>query len=178
MIDIHLNENDMTLARYVARQWIRESQTNGYGNTYQHPQNPKQIWQTNLVGAAGEVAVSKHLGIIYGYRGYDPAAYDVAGCEIRTTLRPNGCLITHPEDKHAPYVLAVAIPGTKYDWHIQLRGWAWLDNCNQPQHWRTDVRFPCYMTPQTALQPMATLPYTNTPQKAAPWDSTLTITNQ
>lgn len=178
MIEIPLNESDMTLARYVSRQWIREAHTNGYAHRYLHPNDPDQTWRTTLLGVTGEVALAKHLGVVYGYRGYDRAAYDVAGCEVRTTLREAGSLITHPGDKPAPYVLAIAVPVAKYDWTIRLIGWAWLNDCNQPQHWRTDVRWPCYMTPQAALQPMATLPYTNTPQEAAQWDSTLTITNQ
>jgi hypothetical protein len=176
-IVVPLGESDMTQARYVARQWIREAHVNGYRHRYLHPNDPDLTWRTTLLGVCGELALAKHLGIVYGYQGYDKSRYDVGGYEVRTTMRVDGCLITHPGDKPAPYVLAIAFPGTKYDWTVELRGWSWLDDANQPGHWRTDVRYPCYMTPQSVLQPMATLP-TTTPRKAATWLSDLTITNQ
>lgn len=92
---------------------------------------------------------------------------DVYGVQVRSTTHARGHLLTHKHDKYAPYVL-VTVERVNYDLvRCTLRGWAWLHECNLPRHWRTIgpdgklLPVPCYMTPQSVLHPIDTLP---TPQ--------------
>lgn len=88
---------------------------------------------------------------------------DVYGIQVRATTHAAGHLITHDRDKPAPYVL-VTIERVNYDLvRGTIRGWTWLHECNQPKRWHTHVngialRKPCYMTSQTLLQPIDTVP--------------------
>ena len=89
---------------------------------------------------------------------------DVFGIQVRATTYPNGHLITHDTDKYAPFVL-ITLDRVNYDLvRGTIRGWAYRHQCNQPKHWRTHgpngepLPKACYMTPQTALQPIDTLP--------------------
>ena len=92
---------------------------------------------------------------------------DVFGIQVRATTYDDGHLITHDKDKSAPYVL-VTLQRVNYDLvHGTIRGWAWRHECNTPSHWRTHgpngqpLRQACYMTPQTVLHPIDTLPIPN-----------------
>ena len=58
------------------------------------------------IGALGEFALAKYLNVYWGYEPYDPKANDVGRYEVRTTPRPDGCLLTRDFDKPAIYVLA------------------------------------------------------------------------
>lgn len=130
------------------------------GFTHRHAwrPDPKEEQQRQLVGHLGEVALAKFLGVTYEWPlEYDAARYDVAGHEVRSTLRFDGSLITHETDKPAPYVLALVHRISYYKFDVVLAGWIPLEEANQPQHWRTDTRAPAYFTPQTALRPIGTL---------------------
>lgn len=91
---------------------------------------------------------------------------DVYGIQVRSTLHANGHLLTRDIDKPAPYVL-VTLERVTFD-HVRgtLRGWAYLHECNKPHRWQTHapngqpLTLPCYMTPQTALHHIDTVPIT------------------
>lgn len=89
---------------------------------------------------------------------------DVYGIQVRGTTYARGHLLTHKSDKPATYVL-VTVQRVNYDLvRCTIRGWAWLDECNIEARWRTKgpdgrtLPAPCYMTPQTALHPIHTMP--------------------
>jgi len=91
--------------------------------------------------------------------------YDVYGIQARSTLHADGHLLTKPNDKPGPYCL-ITVDRKAYDWvECTLHGWQWLHLCNQDANWRTHSPYtgkpmprPCYMTPQSALQPMDSIP--------------------
>ena len=160
-IDIH--EHDLRLCQTLADQRIK-----AWGNRHRNMNialTPKLVKRINRMGVIGELAVAHYLQLDYAWHcdwtgeGKDD---DVHGIQVRATDYGNGCLVTHPDDRHAPYVLVtLAITG-----HMQvtasLQGWLQLEQCNIWDHWRTDVPYPAYFTPQTALHPINTL----TPIKA------------
>jgi len=134
------------------------ARANGQKNRYSWDPTPDEERQRVLVGFLGELALAKFMAVPYEFAlGYDPARYDVAGHEVRSTQRFNGCLITHETDKPAIYVLALVHRISYYKFDVVLAGWIDLLDANTPNHWRTDVRHPAFFTPQTVLHPMGTL---------------------
>jgi hypothetical protein len=92
---------------------------------------------------------------------------DVYGIQVRATTHTYGHLITKPNDKPGPYVL-VTLERVNYNLvYATLRGWAWLHECNIDARWRTHgpngqlLPRSCYMTPQSALHPIDTVPIPN-----------------
>ena len=82
---------------------------------------------------------------------------DINGVQIRSTTWATGHLLTYETDNPGPYVL-VTLNKVHNDLVIAtLRGWQWLDECNQLKWWRTNCRRPAYWTPQSELHPMSTL---------------------
>jgi hypothetical protein len=63
----------------------------------------------DFLGALGELALSKYLGIPYVPTVNTYKQPDVAGYQVRTTTRPDGCLIIRKKDRvEDVYVLVVA----------------------------------------------------------------------
>lgn len=138
----------------------------------------RHAWQPNseeeqrrqLVGWIGELALAKHLKVPYEFAvNYDKTRHDVAGFEVRSTEHFNGHLITYPDDKAAPFVLALVHRISFYKFDVVLAGWIDLADANTPEHWRTDMRAPGYFTPQAALHPMATLRHTKQTRGSNLW---------
>ena len=162
-VRIDLDAHDIRLCQALADERIRK-----YGRQHR-PYNgtltPKKLQRINRLGVMGELAVATYLCLPFSWEcNYTPTSKDddVQGIQVRATDYGNGHLITHPDDKHAPYALVtLAITGPMRV-TASLQGWLPLDECNIWDHWRTDIPYPAYMTPQTALHPIATL----TPIKA------------
>jgi len=118
--------------------------------------DPTKMRAKMVMGFVGEVAVAEYLDaehhLVILQKGHGES--DVQGVEVRSVTNPTHCLITHPHDKPAPFVLALVDVNTAT---VVLRGWLHLRHCNVRPHWRADVPRPAYFTPATALQPMATL---------------------
>ena len=122
-----------------------------------HP-DPQEEQRRQTVGWLGELAVAKHFGVKYEFAtDYDKARHDVAGLEVRSTEHFDGHLITYPDDKPAPYVLALVHRISFHKFDVVLAGWIDLHNANTDAHWRTNMRAPGYFTPQSALHPLSTL---------------------
>ena len=157
-VRIDLDAQDIRQCQALANERIRK-----YGREHR-PYNgtltPEKLIRINRLGVMGELAVAAYLDVPYNWEcNYTPTSKDddVHGIQVRATDYGNGHLITHSDDLYAPYVLVtLAITG-----HMRvtasLQGWAPLDECNIAEHWRTDIPYPAYMTPQTALHPMTTL---------------------
>lgn len=123
-------------------------------------------WDHDIEGAAAELAVSKYTGLPW----YDLADRisalpgDVGHLQVRCTKYDKGQLILHDSDKdNDPFVLVAGISPV-----LKLAGWAWgkdvkvkgpdKDGKIIKIHWKSDIARPCYMFPQSLLQPLATLP--------------------
>ncbi len=163
---IDLDEQDIRLCQALADERIRK-----YGRAhrpYDGTLTPQKLRRINRLGVMGELAVATYLQLPYSFDcNYTPTSKDddVHGIQVRATDYGNGSLITHPDDKDAPYVLVtLAITG-----HMQvtasLQGWLPLEQCNLWHYWRSNVPYPAYFVPQTALHPMATLTHTKAGSK-------------
>lgn len=81
----------------------------------------KNYWQIDIVGMIAEYAVAKAFD-----RHWQPAtnqrladlAGDVDVWQVRSTEHRTGHLFIHPDDKPAPYILAIVA-----DRHVLLAGW-------------------------------------------------------
>lgn len=166
-VSVQLNRQFMAdLEKHVdafIRQWVREphKMANYVQRSGLHLTGPKllaALHETTRRGFMGEKALADYLGVDYQLRvfaGYEPET-DVDGVEVRTVDTWQKRLITHPYDKRAPFVLAVADHGTAT---VYLRGWLHLRHCNVANHWWAEAPHPAYFTPATALHPMASLLY-------------------
>lgn len=81
----------------------------------------RNYWQIDIIGMMAEYAVAKAFD-----RHWQPATNqrladlpgDVANYQVRSTEHRDGHLFIHPNDKSAPYILAVVA-----DRHVLLAGW-------------------------------------------------------
>jgi hypothetical protein len=107
-------------------------------------------WSMSIEGALAEWAASKALGIHWPGKGKMRGS-DAGSLQIRSTKNPNGCLALHESDKDGDtFVLMV---GSGMEW--QPKGWIPAHRGKQQQFWRTDIRSPCFMVPQSELNDMA-----------------------
>jgi hypothetical protein len=150
---IRLTQNEINYAYAVAQLRVEWAENNNAKHNY--GLTPHNSLKAMKVGCIGEMALAKYLRIDWGHTQYNKNAYDVGGYEVRSTLRGNGCLLTHESDKPAIYILATLDP---VDRVIELRGWQTLYETWHPTRWAEHMPAPCFMTPQTLLHPMDTLP--------------------
>jgi hypothetical protein len=116
----------------------------------------------DVIGAEGELAVSKGLGLpwdgewlpIESWDTWKLDGHDVGQIEVRSTKHASGRLILHPNDKDfSPYVLVISTNSPEF----RLAGWCFGNEGKKSSYWRTNVPKPCYMVPQERLYPMADL---------------------
>jgi len=121
-------------------------------NTYDAP--PEQAFQFHVLGALGEMAVAKHYDLFWSGALGDYKAHDVGGAQVRTTAKPDGCLIVHARDADSdPFIFVV-----QDKWNFWLRGWILGKDAKQLRFWRTQgVRTPAFFVPQDALLPIEEL---------------------
>ena len=116
----------------------------------------------HVQGALAEYAVALMLGRKWDGKLFDNEdwlqwrdhGHDVDGLEVRSTKRPDGCLLLHPKDRDdAPFVLV--IPESSL---FTIRGWCFGREGKLPKYWR-DVGYgrPCYYVPQAVLRPTSSL---------------------
>lgn len=69
--------------------------------------------------------------------------------EVKSTDRRKGCLPLKEDEKRSrPYVLAIVnVPQGE----VKIAGWIMAQNGKHKQWWRSDVRYPAYFIPQSAL---------------------------
>jgi len=143
----HMWRNDTVLvARYLERR-------KRFGTTMTDEQLLDEHYNDKMPGAImAEMGTAQFLNAPWLMR-IKPGLTnptDVDGIEVRAVDSMHKCLLTNPYDKPAPYVLGVYDIGTAT---VLLRGWLHLRHCNVAAHARNGI----YLTPATALHPMATL---------------------
>lgn len=102
-------------------------------------------------GAAAEMAVAKALGVYWDMVvDYAPNLPDIRpDIEVRTTTRPNGSLIIHPEDDNNRHFYLVVGELPNYNVVGSILG----SEAKQARWWReSGVRYPAYFVPQSALE--------------------------
>ena len=119
-----------------------------------HGLDPSDEWGVDIRGALGEMAVAKWLGVYWSGR-FEFRGVDVGHVEVRTAAKPTHSLILHDRDPDArPFIL---VTGTCRE--FELRGWVYGSEGKRREFW-SDPKGgrPAYFVPQSALNPMDTLP--------------------
>jgi hypothetical protein len=104
-------------------------------------------WTMDIEAFGAEMLVARHFGRYHGWQEETDEDGDVGPIQVRHTLRPDGCLIVHPDDSdEAPFILVVGqMP------HQQIKGGIRGERAKRPEFWRDDVRNPAFFVPQEAL---------------------------
>jgi hypothetical protein len=106
-------------------------------------------WGLHIEGAAAEMAVAKMRGAYWDgvWSEIDRERDDVAGIQVRSTTRNNGCLILHPSDNDRDlFYLAVGMAPT-----FRIAGMIRAAHGKREEFWRTDTGRPAFFVPQSAL---------------------------
>jgi hypothetical protein len=109
-------------------------------------------WTMSIEGALAEWAASKALGIHWPGKGKMRGA-DAGNLQIRSTKNPKGGLMLHQTDKD-PDIFILMI-GQSSNW--QPAGWIRAFDGKKKYWWRTDLRSPAFLVPQSELNDMVEL---------------------
>src|SRR5262245_14237971 len=108
-------------------------------------------WSIHIEGAAAEMAYAKATNRYWSVPVADDfrsVPGDVGTVQIRSTPRPNGCLILHPGDRDdAPFVLAIGRAPA-----FDFVGWGYAGDLKRREYWREDTGRPAFFVPQDALR--------------------------
>ena len=111
----------------------------------------------DTIGAEGELAVSKALGLPWDgswlpiplWDKWKREGNDVGRLEVRTTNHATGRLILHHSDKdNSPYILVISNERPIF----RLAGWLFASEGKHKKYWATHVPRPCYMVKQQHLR--------------------------
>ena len=102
----------------------------------------------SIIGALGEIAVSRAMGLQVTSEFENMGAADIGGSvEVRTTELENGCLLLHrTSPDHRIYVLV-----TIKELQAKVVGWLHARDGKQPNYWR-DGDPGCFFCPQESLK--------------------------
>jgi hypothetical protein len=119
-------------------------------------------WSSNIEGAAGEMAVAKHLGLFWSGAVGEINADDVGGYQVKTnTSRKWDDLILRKRNKPDRVYISVLsfvapAPGVA---RFVITGWINGVDAIQEKYWREGLPgMPAYFVPRSALHPLDTLP--------------------
>jgi hypothetical protein len=122
-------------------------------------------WSSNIEGAAGEMAVAKHLGLFWSGSVGNIGADDVGGYQVKTnTSRKWDDLILRKRNKPDRIYISVLsfvapAPGVA---RFIITGWIIGTDAMQQQYYREGLPgMPAYFVPRCVLQPLSTLPRIN-----------------
>jgi hypothetical protein len=115
-------------------------------------------WRLNIIGACGEAAVAKYLGVYWDGAIGDFSAKDVGAIQTRANGRENGDLILHHSDNNEDVfilIIAARLPT------VNLAGWILGGEGKRLRFWReaspSRPGRPAFFVPQAALNPMEAL---------------------
>ncbi len=157
---VELTPGEMTVAANVGV--MRQVHNLAKGREDQCSQVAANGWEAHVVGALGEFAFAKYLGVFWSgavrFRATDVGLY-----EVRTTHHPRGCLIIREgDDDDAEFVLLTGrdgryhVRGTMRAGEARYRAGEEPDSSAQSAEWWRDEDgrgIPAIFVPQTALYP-------------------------
>lgn len=143
---VTLEESELQIALFVAMLRHANCCSRGQRNSYGLA-NDSDGLQNDADGCLGEFAFAKAFNRFWNGKIGHVTNGDVGKVEVRSTRRPDGRLILHPEDlDDGRYVLA-RINRNRVD----LRGWIYGKDGKQQQFWVTSVGRPAFFVPDEAL---------------------------
>ena len=165
---VTLNEEELFLAHHIGG--VRQRAAMRRGVPPEKP-GPLSAWDIHFIGAAGELAAAKALGLYWnGEWGHDVGPY-----EVRTVSQSNYCLRVKKTDPYnKAFILVVTTPPIMQPPTLELVGWKYADNAQTTQYWKEHWNPAAFYVPQTNLNSMATLPHqlasTKPPIEGEPYD--------
>lgn len=151
---IRLGDAEYAAMVAVGTAWHENAERQGFRDKLGRTDLDKDI-----VGAGGEIAVARLLGIPYDIRAARTAFNDrpdVGTLNVRTTRRPGGDLIVRPKtndtSRDGPFALVECTDESRREFRIV--GWMHSDEIRQPRYWRPERGEPvAWWVPQSALHP-------------------------
>jgi hypothetical protein len=124
---------------------LRDGRRQRYGNN-----DGLAGWDMHIAGAIAELAACKYAGLYWpGSTSPDYEGDIGPGLQVRSTWRPDGCLILHDGDNAGhTFVLVTGAPPT-----YRIRGAILAEEGQREKYWRSDVPNAAYFVPQVALGP-------------------------
>ena len=113
-------------------------------------------WQYQIIGALGELALAKYLGVYWDTPTFDDTTADlgdVGQYEVRATEHNPAHLYVHDYDRQAPFVLAIVRQG-----RVKLAGWAYKHEVEQLGEYCPTPTHPTWKLHQDYLAPISELP--------------------
>ena len=150
MITICLTETELMIARLIGKLRTRTSRKNDLSAGYTGFEGDHT--PVDIIGAAGEMAVAKLLGIYWsaGVNTFHGADLGI-NIQVRATDKIDYSLIVRQDDddQHA-YILVIS---QSPEYHIV--GWLWGHECKKDQYWKAPNNRPgAWFVPQDKLKDM------------------------
>tara|TARA_R110000803_G_scaffold72533_2_gene136219 strand:- start:548 stop:1060 length:513 start_codon:yes stop_codon:yes gene_type:complete len=152
-VDVKLTAAEVLLASHVG--CMRNVQSLKMANEPEHP-DEKEWWNTNIIGALGELVIAKHFNLFWTGAVGDWKARDVYGLEVKTNQliypRKNILMIKKKRAKpDAPYFL---VAGS--DFNYRIFGWIHGSDIIKEERFSDPCgkNRPCYHMDATELNPL------------------------
>lgn len=141
---INLTPSELYIAAQAGAIRRITSLKEGHNHFKHQPEDKGHPWDWDIEGAAAEMALAKFLGLYWGADNRSFKLPDVHNIQVRSTTRPDGCMIVRKnDDPRYRYVLIVGREG-----EYRLAGWRSGKWCkSQPKHYRNG----CWWIPQDEL---------------------------
>jgi hypothetical protein len=155
MTEVRLKRSEFLYAAKIGVTRHVEDKINGRKN--QNGAGRGDEWRHDTVGALGEMAVAKYLGIYWNGNLGDLGAADVGSLEVRACSEVGYRLILHePEEGDDPDALFIhAVVSEDLFPQIRLGGWIRAENGQREKYWSDPAGGrPAYFVPSGDLHPM------------------------
>jgi hypothetical protein len=148
MYTVSLTMDDLRAAKAAGAERRRQDRAANLRESNGAP--PEGGAKRDEVGAIGEMAVCRALGLPWNGVGTMKGVDVGLDIEVKSTDRDRGCLIIKPDQR---FVLVTVAGG-----ECRLRGWVYGREGMQDRFWAEKVEGrPAWFVPQSALHPMSTL---------------------
>lgn len=150
---ITLTDHELNLAEWVGME--RQGWNERRGHVDAHGRGAQNGEAEHTAGAAAEMAVARYFSLYWEplWDELDRSRADVGNLHVRSTDHQGGCLLLHPTDPNAPFVLV-----TRRSPEFTLVGWIRGDAGKRDVWWREDTGRPAFFVPQLALWDLGRVP--------------------
>lgn len=154
MKTVALSWNELRLAAQVGMTRRIDDMQKGCVTKYGVKEKDK--WANDPIGAIGEMAVAKMLGI-YWSGAFEVGALDVGRVEVRTSCLglTSGHLLLHRDDSSKKIYVYVRMGASRV---LAVVGWIYGHEGKQRKFWDDKVGGrPCFFVPERVLHPVKSL---------------------
>lgn len=154
MVVIEITPDELSMVAHVAgRRKVASDYRRACGRESRRPEHYQEdrTWDQEIGAGCAEVAVAKHYDKYWkGAEFNGSAGTDVGKWQVRWTPHMDGKLLIYKEDKDDQiFILVVGKPPRP-----TIVGWLFAKDAKLEEHWRNDVKCPCWWVPQDKLFPI------------------------